>query len=71
MIRPKYFQVRDHEWFEPGDAFRLVCCDCGLAHDVEFNSNVTDSGLPLELRMVRNKRATAGNRRRGARPPTV
>jgi len=70
MIRPKYFQIKDHEWFEPGrdeknfgGAFRFVCCDCGLAHDVEFNSNVTDSGLPLEIRMVRNKRATARNRR--------
>lgn len=62
-MKSKYFTIKDDEWFEPGEGFRLVCCDCGLAHDVEFNSNLTVDGLPLEIKLVRNKHSTANVRR--------
>jgi hypothetical protein len=62
-MKSQYFTIVDGDWFEPGDSFRIVCCDCGLAHDMEFNSVVTSDGLPLEIRMVRNKRSTANVRR--------
>ena len=64
-MRTQYFTIKDNEWFEPGDSFRIVCCDCGLAHDVEFNSTRTINGAPLKIKMVQNHRSTANVRRGG------
>lgn len=46
------------DWADPhGTTFRLICCDCGLAHDLEFSKAV-------RLRAKRNERSTAQIRRR-------
>jgi hypothetical protein len=60
-------------WVQPAtdpdgeQRFRQVCCDCGLAHDLEFRI-VEEPGLltdhpKVEFRLKRNERATAQLRR--------
>lgn len=39
---------------------RWFCCDCGLAHDIEFK---VKSKKIIEVSCVRNEKATAGRRR--------
>ena len=41
--------------------YKLVCCDCGLVHDMEFR--VTGSYDRVEFRSRRNNRSTAQVRR--------
>ena len=52
------------EWVEPLKdgmaAFRIICCDCGLAHDIEFR--VKDGKLVMCRH--ENRRATAATRRK-------
>ena len=49
----------------PGiESFNLICCDCGLAHNIEVN--FTDKGN-AQLKFFRDNRSTAA-RRRGNRP---
>lgn len=66
-------------WVHPVmKGYRMVCCDCGLAHDLEFevlevdayHTNGTWSGEPLDptvyrvsFRAKRNNRSTAQIRR--------
>lgn len=67
------------DWISPLMAnYRLVCCDCGLAHDLEFKVftarpdkagwfTVTRDDLPngrVRFRARRNNRATAQIRRK-------
>lgn len=52
------------DWVNPhGVEFRFVCCDCGLAHDLEFSE-------PVLFRAKRNERSTS-QIRRYLPPPTV
>ena len=43
------------------DDYKLVCCDCGLVHDMEFR--VTGSYDRIEFRSRRNNRSTGQVRR--------
>ena len=53
------------EWFIPRNnrgralTYRIVCCDCGLAHDFEFRT----TGIEVEFRMRSNERSTVRTRR--------
>lgn len=38
---------------------RMICCDCGLSHDVQFRAY----GVTVEFRVKRNNRSTAAVRR--------
>lgn len=29
-------EMEDHVWYRVGAPYVHICCDCGLAHDVEF-----------------------------------
>jgi len=44
-----------------GEAFKFICCDCGLVHDAGIVRNV-DTGEIFML-MSRNERSTAQHRR--------
>jgi len=49
------------DWIQPKDnKFRMFCCDCGLAHDLEFRIN--DEGKII-FRAKRNNRSTGQMRR--------
>lgn len=53
------FKVED--WFAPKmRGFRLKCCDCGLIHDIDWRHA---EGNELQMRIIRNERATAAARR--------
>ena len=58
----KYINREDGEGFEVplGEIYKLVCCDCGLVHDVVF---VVEDGK-LGMASKRNNRATGQRRRR-------
>ena len=43
------------------DDYKLVCCDCGLVHDMEFR--VTQDYDRVEFRSRRNNRSTSQVRR--------
>lgn len=48
------------EWIHPLGGYRMACCDCGLAHDIEFR---LDANNQLNFRARRNNRSTAQLRR--------
>jgi len=56
--------VSGEEWTEPlrrGKAtVRVLCCDCGLAHDIEFE--VKDG--KLIMRWHENRKSTSATRRK-------
>jgi hypothetical protein len=64
MSKP-YKHVRDGEWVTPhrrGNS--IACCDCGLVHTMDFRLVKDRRGHTIQLRVVRNKRATAAMRRK-------
>ena len=54
-----YIQVVEGEWLAWNKKERRMCCDCHLVHSVEYRQKKGD----LEVRMYRDNRATAANRR--------
>ena len=50
---PKHYAPESGEWVPHAVKMQWQCCDCGLVHDVEFRLKL------LEVRMRRNRRATA------------
>ncbi len=63
----KYVQIHDGEWTEVKlrSSLRLCCCDCNLVHKINFR--IVPYGTTknaLEMRMVRDNRATAALRRK-------
>lgn len=47
------------DWVAPYKHYRLVCCDCGLAHDMEFRVILGEA----QFRARRNNRSTGQIRR--------
>ena len=44
-------------------SIRLVCCDCGLTHDIKILQwEQLDNGVEVEMILHRNKRSTLLNR---------
>ena len=61
----KYEQRYDGDWFRVTlRGHRLMCCDCGLVHRVEFRIVKHGHGNRIEMRAWRHKRATAAARRK-------
>ena len=61
----KYPQVHDGEWVMPARRkYRMMCCDCGLVHTLDFKLVKKKSGRTyLFLKAARHTRATASARR--------
>jgi hypothetical protein len=57
-----YRVLEDGEGVElrSGERFRLVCCDCGLTHNVV----IVARGRAIGIARERNQRATAARRRK-------
>ena len=54
----KYKEMWEGEWHRiTKHKFRMVCCDCGLTHNVDFR-NIKGDKNSLEIRLFRNNRAT-------------
>lgn len=63
----KYRREKDGDWVWPVmEKYRLMCCDCGLVHDVEFVVTEVDGKPAVAFRARRNNRATAASRRKRA-----
>ena len=65
----RYPVVEEGEWVYPKmDGYRMMCCDCGLVHEIDFEV-LDDWGIRLRAR--RNNRSTANARRKRltAAPP--
>jgi hypothetical protein len=52
-------------WIAPEKKYRLMCCDCGLVHDMQFahGLNSVSKREQIIFRVRRNARATAAVRR--------
>ncbi len=59
----KYPRLIDGEGIElkSKETWKLMCCDCGLVHDMVLVAG--RKGSPIGLAVRRNKRATASARR--------
>lgn len=55
----KFYKQKDGEWVRPRRGYKLMCCDCGLVHNMDFR--VRDN--KTEFRAFRNNRSTALARR--------
>jgi hypothetical protein len=62
---PKYETATDGEWIKPRrKGFKLVCCDCGLAHQLNFRLvKYINGGKQIEFQAFRDNRATGQIRR--------
>jgi len=62
----RYTQIYDGEWYKPKTlrGHRMVCCDCGLVHVMDFVIAKHGRGHTVLIRSVRDKRATAARRKR-------
>lgn len=49
------------KWIAPGDPYTMICCDCGLAHAIQFR--VRDGRVVL--RVKRDDETTAAERHYG------
>ena len=66
----RYPRVESNEWVYPVmNGYRMMCCDCGLVHEIDFE--IMD-GTALRFRVRRNNRSTANARRKRltAAPPS-
>jgi hypothetical protein len=52
------------DWIHPLPGYRMFCCDCGLAHNLELSIH---DGKPY-FRMSRNERSTGQARRHRPTP---
>jgi hypothetical protein len=88
-MRRKYPQMYERadgwcDWITPiHDGYRMMCCDCGLVHALQFkivrqtskedalgywkSEKPKQRGLRVVFRAQRDKRATAARRRRKAK----
>ena len=67
---PKATDVPNGEWMHWDWKDRHICCECGLAHDVEFQVQITPQNrLKLHAKWTRNERSTAlGRRNKNGKP---
>lgn len=64
----KYRQEYDNEWIQPiRKGYKMMCCDCGLVHDVDFKLVKHGRGHKILYRATRNNRATGQGKRKHRR----
>lgn len=61
----RYPDVEPGEWIRPRrNGYRMLCCDCGLAHALDFRIVKDSAGRSIILlRAYRDNRATAASRK--------
>ena len=51
-------------WVQPvRNGYRIMCCDCGLVHRIDFRTVEGPSGRVIQYRSRRDERATGQARR--------
>ena len=60
-----YNKPEEGEWVRPVmKGYRMMCCDCGLVHSLDFKVIRWGRGHKVMFRAFRHVRATAAARRR-------
>ncbi len=60
----KYNTVTEGDWVQPmRRGYKLMCCDCGSVHRMDFRLVPCGGGRAIEFRVFRDDRATAAARR--------
>jgi hypothetical protein len=60
----RYRTAKSNEWIRPiRTGYKMMCCDCGLVHEIDFKIKKWGRGHKLIFRARRNERATAAARR--------
>ena len=60
----KYKVLKDGEWVRPVmKGYKMMCCDCGLVHDMDFRVIKWGRGHKIEFKADRNYRSTGQARR--------
>lgn len=60
LVDREYPTVKAGQWVYPLEDYRMMCCDCGLVHRIQFQQT-KDGGV--RLRAWRDSRETARMRR--------
>jgi len=61
----KYKKEIEGKWIRPKRrGYKLMCCDCGLVHILDFGYEKYGSGIRIMFRAWRDNRATAASRRK-------
>jgi hypothetical protein len=61
----KYEKPKAGEWISPvKTGYKVMCCDCGLVHIVDFRHVKWGRGRKILFRVFRDNRATASARRK-------
>jgi len=64
MKKSKYLYVNDGEWIVPKRrGYKLICCDCGLTHRINFKLVKTPIGNQIYFQAFRENRVTGQIRR--------
>ena len=64
----KYQQEYDGKWIHPQKkGYKMMCCDCGLVHKVEFQHFPYGNGIAIHYRVWRDNRATAASRKKSVK----
>lgn len=60
----KYKTHKDGEWVRPKrKGYKMMCCDCGLVHIVDFSLEKHGKNRVIMFRAKRDNRATGQSRR--------
>lgn len=60
----KYEKPQEGQWVQPiRKGYKLMCCDCGLVHNMDFRVAESKRGKFAQFRVFRNNRSTAMARR--------
>jgi hypothetical protein len=60
----RYPKAKAGEWVRPvRNGYKMMCCDCGLVHVMEFAHIKWGRGRKIIFRAWRDNRATANTRR--------
>jgi len=61
----RYTKPKEGEWVKPVmKGYKMMCCDCGLIHRLDFRVKRWGRGFKVLFRAFRHVRATAAARRR-------
>ena len=62
---PRFARADSGEWIKPKmRGYKMMCCDCGLVHTLDFRVIRHARGHKVLFRAYRNARSTALARRR-------
>lgn len=61
----RYAEPAEGSWVRPVKrGYKMMCCDCGLVHKIDFAHIRWGNGRKILIRVWRDNRATAAARKR-------